>query len=146
MARHLIALIAGGIFGFGLSLSHMVDPNKVLDFLDLPGTWDPSLALVMGGALAVTAVTFPLILRRPMPLFDQRFHMPTTTAVDTRLLGGAALFGLGWGLSGYCPGPALGAIVVNWQEGVPFVAAVVIGGMAVDFYELSRTARATVDG
>ena len=113
---------AGFLFGIGLWLSGMANPRKVLDFLDVAGNWDPSLLLVMGGAVAVTAVFFrPLIRRR-----DLKFEK---TDIDAPLIGGAALFGLGWGIGGYCPGPALTALSNLSAEAFVFVAAMIVGGI-----------------
>lgn len=138
MKTNLVALVAGVLFGFGLALSHMADPNKVLAFLDIVGGWDPSLALVMGGAVIVFAPAFMLIRRSAAPWIGTSFHLPTRNEIDGRLLGGAALFGLGWGLAGYCPGPALAALTFNLHEAIPFVASIVVGGWAVRFWDRSR--------
>jgi uncharacterized membrane protein YedE/YeeE len=113
---------AGFLFGIGLWLSGMANPRKVLDFLDVAGDWDPSLLLVMGGAVAVTAIFFRPVIRRRQISFDK-------TAIDAPLLAGAALFGIGWGIGGYCPGPALTALSNLSAEAVVFVAAMVAGGM-----------------
>lgn len=101
------AFVSGGIFGAGLLISQMTNPSKVIGFLDFFGNWDPSLAFVMGGALLVTFIGYRLVLPRGAPKFDSKFHLPTSKDIDGRLMGGAALFGIGWGLSGLCPGPAL---------------------------------------
>ncbi|MDY6829076.1 MAG: YeeE/YedE family protein [Pseudomonadota bacterium] len=121
------ALFCGTLFGAGLTLSAMVNPEKVLNFLDVLGHWDPSLALVMGGAVAVTLVAFPLVLRRPRPWFGARFHLPQKSTLDARLLIGAAFFGVGWGLAGYCPGPALAALSFGRLEPLVFVLAMAVG-------------------
>ena len=113
---------AGFLFGIGLWLSGMANPRKVLDFLDVAGDWDPSLLLVMGGAVAVTAMFFRPLLQRKEITFDK-------TAVDAPLVAGAALFGLGWGLGGYCPGPALTALSNLSSEALVFVAAMIAGGI-----------------
>lgn len=119
--RTLSAFGAGLLFGIGLWLSGMANPRKVLDFLDIAGDWDPSLLLVMGGAVAVTAVAFrPLLKRRPMDF---------KTRVDVPLVLGAALFGIGWGIGGYCPGPALTALSNLSADVFIFVAAMVGGGL-----------------
>lgn len=111
MKRILSALLAGMIFGIGIAISGMGNPAKVLNFFDLFGTWDPSLAFVMGGALGTTAIGYHLIFRsRPAPMFDTRFHLPASTAIDARLIGGSALFGVGWGIAGFCPGGAIPAL------------------------------------
>jgi uncharacterized protein len=107
----LSALLAGMIFGIGIAVSGMGNPAKVLNFFDPFGTWDPSLAFVMGGALGTAAVGYRLIFgRRTAPLFDTHFHLPTGTAIDARLVGGSALFGVGWGIAGFCPGGAIPAL------------------------------------
>jgi uncharacterized membrane protein YedE/YeeE len=117
----LSAFGAGLLFGIGLWLSGMADPRKVQDFLDITGTWDPSLLLVMGGAVAVTLVAFPPLIR----IKNLKFPME----VDWRLVAGAALFGIGWGLGGYCPGPALTALSGLSVEVAVFVASMVLGGV-----------------
>ncbi|WP_423824041.1 DUF6691 family protein [Salinisphaera sp. SPP-AMP-43] len=128
MTRHLIAAAAGLMFGFGLCLSHMADPNKVLAFLDIVGGWDPSLALVMIGAVMVTIPAFARLRHWRRPWAGQTMHWPTATHIDRRLVLGAALFGLGWGIAGYCPGPAVAALTFNPKEALIFVAALLIGG------------------
>jgi len=127
MARNLAALVAGLVFGIGLAVSRMVDPGKVLAFLDVAGRWDPSLALVMAGALAVTLIGYRLALKRPAPLLADGFRLPTRRDVDARLVGGAALFGVGWGLVGFCPGPALASLAYGQLSSVLFVAAMLLG-------------------
>ncbi|MEE4279878.1 MAG: DUF6691 family protein [Halieaceae bacterium] len=126
----LLGLIGGLIFGFGLALSGMTDTNKVLGFLDITGAWQPALIFVMGSAVAVTAVAFRFVLRREQPLFDADFHLPIKRAVDGRLLFGAAVFGIGWGIYGYCPGPALTALIYGQTDSFLFVAAM-LAGMAI---------------
>jgi uncharacterized protein len=122
------SLGAGFVFGLGLWVSGMANPKKVLGFLDITGDWDPSLMLVMGGAVAVTLLSFRLILKRPSPLLEEKFALPESKDVDGRLVAGAALFGLGWGTAGYCPGPALTALSTLSTESIVFVAAMVVGG------------------
>lgn len=122
-----IALLAGLVFGAGLILSGMTDPTVVLGFLDVAGVWNPSLAFVMGGAVGVTLVGFRLVARRPAPLCDVQFHLPQKRTLDARLLIGAALFGVGWGLSGYCPGPALTDLLAGNAEAGIVVAAMLAG-------------------
>ncbi|WP_448506762.1 DUF6691 family protein [Immundisolibacter sp.] len=130
MNRVIAGALCGVLFGAGLALAQMIDPNKVLAFLDLAGDWDPSLVLVMGGGAGVTALLFPWVLRRSRPQLDSRFHLPTKLQVDGRLLSGAALFGVGWGLAGYCPGPALVALTLGTAEPWLFVAAMIAGSLA----------------
>lgn len=130
MSRVLAAALCGVLFGVGLALAQMIDPNKVLAFLDVAGAWDPSLILVMGGGAGVTATLFPWVLRRPRPRLDTVFHLPTKRRVDAQLLAGAALFGIGWGLAGYCPGPALVALTLGTAEPWLFVAAMIAGSLA----------------
>jgi len=120
--------LAGLLFGLGLTVSAMVNPAKVVGFLDLFGNWDPSLALVMAGGLAVTIPAFQLILKRDKPLLESRFFLPTSNDIDRRLIGGAVLFGTGWGLAGLCPGPALTSLVTLNGSVWLFVLAM-IGGM-----------------
>ena len=124
------SLLAGVLFGAGLAVSQMTNPAKVQNFLDVLGSWDPSLAFVMGVALAVAAVGFAAARRRPAPLFAEAFELPTRRDLDAELLGGAALFGVGWGLSGFCPGPALAALVQGVAAVYAFVAAM-LAGMAL---------------
>jgi uncharacterized membrane protein YedE/YeeE len=127
MPRIFVALLAGTLFGLGLAVSGMMNPAKVVGFLDVAGNWDPTLAFVMGGALLVTIPAFRLILGRPRPILADGFALPKGTALDRRLLGGAALFGVGWGLSGFCPGPAVAALVTGLTPVFAFVAAMVAG-------------------
>ena len=108
--RTLMAYAAGLLFGLGLAISGMTDPARVLGFLDIAGEWDPTLAFVLGGAVITTFIGYRLVLRRSSPFFGDKFHLPTKRELDSRLLGGAALFGIGWGLSGYCPGPAIASV------------------------------------
>lgn len=130
MRADLSAFGAGLLFGLGLWLSGMADPRKVLGFLDVAGNWDPSLLLVMAGAVAVTAsFTLPVVLKRKAPLLGRAFQLPERSAIDASLLLGAAIFGIGWGIGGYCPGPALTALSNLTLEALVFVAAMVAGGM-----------------
>ncbi|KRE99917.1 hypothetical protein ASG87_13055 [Frateuria sp. Soil773] len=110
MRRALAALLAGVAFGLGLAMSGMADPRKVLGFLDVAGDWDPSLLLVMAGAVGVYALLWRRLTQRPRPWLETQFRLPGARRIDARLLGGAALFGAGWGLAGYCPGPALAGL------------------------------------
>ena len=106
----LMGYLAGLLFGLGLAIGGMTDPTRVLNFLDIFGTWDPTLLFVLGGAVVTTFIGYRLVLHRPHPLFAEGFQLPTRRDLDGRLMGGAALFGIGWGLSGYCPGPAFASI------------------------------------
>ena len=127
MPRVFAALIAGLLFGLGLTISGMINPAKVLGFLDLAGHWDPSLAFVMGAAIPGAAAGFALARRRGTPLWAPAFAGPTKTRVDAQLVGGAVLFGIGWGLVGYCPGPALASLGFgNWRT-LLFTAAMLVG-------------------
>ena len=125
--RGLIALVCGLIFGVGLAVSGMTDTAKVIGFLDVFGNWVPDLALVMGGAVLVTVIAFRGVLSRKKPLLAEEFSLPSKTTLDGRLLGGAAIFGVGWGLYGYCPGPAIAALAYLNIETVIFVAAMLCG-------------------
>lgn len=138
MNGRLTALSAGLVFGAGLVLSGMTRPAKVQGFLDITGRWDPSLMLVMVGAIGVHFVLLRLIQRRARPLFDERFHLPTRKDLDLPLIAGAALFGVGWGLGGFCPGPALVSLGAGIHDALVFCAAMMAG---VALHRLS--ARAT---
>lgn len=130
--RPMIALFAGLVFGVGLGVSQMINPEKVLSFLHISSQWDPSLALVMGAALAVSLAGYRLSIRRSKPVLDERFHLPESTTVDRRLIGGAAIFGAGWGLAGYCPGPAIAALSSGSWEPPLFVLAMLVGSALYD--------------
>jgi uncharacterized protein len=125
--RALGALLCGAIFGLGLAVSGMMNPAKVTGFLDVAGDWDPTLVFVMGGALLVTVPTFRLILGRGRPVLDRRFSLPDRTGPDGRLISGAALFGVGWGMDGFCPGPAVAALATGLSPVLAFTAAMVSG-------------------
>ena len=127
MRQELSALGAGIVFGLGLAISRMVDPAKVLGFLDVAGSWDPSLAFVMGGGVGVSFVAFRVILRRSHPVFAGGFQVPTARDLDARLLGGSALFGVGWGLVGLCPGPAFASLGYGMPQSLVFIVAMVAG-------------------
>ena len=134
MSRNLriaASLAAGVVFGVGLIVSGMTDPAKVRNFLDLAGLWDPSLAFVMGGAVVVAFIGYRLAFASGAPLFAERFSLPTSTQIDLRLVAGAALFGIGWGLAGFCPGPALASVYSGGASAWIFVAAMLTGMWAV---------------
>jgi len=132
------ALLAGLVFGLGLILSGMANPAKVLGFLDLAGSWDPSLALVMVGAIAVGLVAFALARRRTATLLGAPLRLPTANVIDRRLVGGSLLFGVGWGLAGFCPGPALVALGMGELKAVVFVAAMLAGMGVFELLERRR--------
>jgi uncharacterized membrane protein YedE/YeeE len=127
MGEKLTGLIAGIVFGIGLSIAGMVNPAKVVSFLDFFGNWDPSLAFVMGGAVAVYAIGYQLIMKRAKPLFAEGFQVPSRRDIDARLITGAVLFGAGWGLAGYCPGPAITGLAFGMNETVTFFASMAAG-------------------
>jgi uncharacterized membrane protein YedE/YeeE len=145
MIARVTAFLSGLVFAIGLAVSGMSRPRKVLAFLDVAGDWDPSLAFVMAGAIGVSAIAFHFILRRARPLAAPRFAMPVPTQVDARLVVGSVLFGAGWGLGGFCPGPALLAIATGAAPALVFVAAMIAGMILFDrVYAPRRGARADV--
>ena len=142
MPALIVALASGLLFGLGLTVSSMIDPVKVLNFLDVAGSWDPSLAFVMAAAIPVAAAGFGYARRRGTPLIGASFHGPAATAVDRRLVAGAVLFGVGWGLAGYCPGPALAALSLGASGAWLFVAAMLVGIGVHDLTQAIRMRRA----
>ena len=139
MGRNLSALLAGLVFGLGLTISQMVNPAKVLAFLDLLGNWDPSLAFVMGSALLVTVIGYRFVWQRPRPVFAPSYEVPGNRAVDARLAAGAVLFGIGWGLVGLCPGPAITAVTFGGPPIFVFLASMAAGMVA--FEAMNRLGR-----
>ncbi len=129
MARVLAALLSGVLFGLGLAISGMTDPAVVLGFLDLFGDFNPALMFVLGGAVGTTMLAFRLVLRRPAPLLEDRFQLPTRKDIDARLVIGAGLFGIGWGLAGYCPGPALVSAGALVDTALVFVPVMLVSGV-----------------
>ena len=125
----VFALGAGFVFGTGLWISGMANPKKVLGFLDVTGDWDASLLLVMAGAVAVTLAGFRLVLKWKKPVLAESFELPKKTDIDVPLIAGSAIFGIGWGIAGYCPGPALTALATLSTESIVFVAAMIAGGL-----------------
>jgi len=136
--REIVSFAAGLVFGLGLIVSGMADPSKVLGFLDLAGKWDPSLAFVMVGAIGVSLVAFRLAGKRAAPVLGGGFHLPAARQIDSRLVLGSIVFGVGWGLAGFCPGPALVAVGAVQMKAVAFVAAMVAGMLAFEWLERAR--------
>jgi len=151
--KQLSGLLAGVLFGAGLVLAGMTDPDKVLAFLTLGSAWDPTLIYVLGAAVVVTFVGYRIVEKRSAPLFDGVFHAPASTLIDRRLLGGAALFGVGWGIAGFCPGPALVGLMTFDPRAAIFLVAFV-GGVVIyerwfsqaPVIEVAVAETATVDG
>jgi uncharacterized protein len=135
----LLAFVAGLVFGLGLIVAGMVNPAKILGFLDIAGKWDPSLALVMAGAIAVGLVAFALARRRTMSALGLPMQLPSASTVDARLVGGSLVFGIGWGLAGFCPGPAIVAIGAGYAKAAVFVVAMLLGMGAFELIQRNRT-------
>jgi uncharacterized protein len=125
--RYIISFAVGLLFGTGIVISGMANPAKIVNFFDVFGSWDPSLVFVMGGALLTTLIGYRLVLGRKAPLMEEKFSLPALTRIDTRLVVGAALFGIGWGIAGFCPGGAIPALGTGRQEVAIFVAALIVG-------------------
>jgi len=140
MKQILSGLLAGAVFGAGLAVSGMTDPNKVLAFLTLDSNWDPALLLVLGSAVITSAIGYALVNRRAAPLFDRNFHTPEKTTLDRRLLGGAAMFGVGWGVAGFCPGPAIVAALTLDIRAWLFLPAFVVGMVIYEVFLLPKAA------
>ncbi len=136
-----MALIVGLIFGIGLIVSGMTDPSKVLGFLDLAGAWDPSLGLVMGGAILVGLMAFHVAQKRRRSLLGAVMRLPAATQIDRRLVLGGLAFGVGWGLAGYCPGPALASLATGNAKPLVFSAAMLLGMGIFEFIERMRSRR-----
>mgnify|MGYP001178210924 CR=1 FL=1 len=131
MNRNTSALVAGLVFGIGIAISGMANPAKVLNFFDIAGTFDPSLIFVMGGALVTAAIGYRIVFgARTKPVFEAKFNVPTSRTIDARLVGGSALFGLGWGIAGFCPGGAIPALGLGYADTFIFMGAM-IGGMLI---------------
>ncbi len=143
MGKLLAAATAGLLFGLGLAVSQMVDPAKIIGFLDVAGDWDPSLAFVMGGALVVSFVAFRLIQGRGRPILAPNFVKSGVGAIDRRLVGGSVIFGVGWGLVGFCPGPAISSLAYGRTESLIFVVAMVVGAL---IYRITPSPAAPKDG
>jgi uncharacterized membrane protein YedE/YeeE len=141
-ASRLSEFIVGLLFGWGLLISGMTDPGKVIGFLDLAGSWDPSLALVMGGAIAVGFFAFGMAKKRTRNFFGGALHLPTSRDIDKRLLLGALLFGAGWGLAGFCPGPGIVSMAAGQPKAMVFVVAMLAGMLVFEW--IDRLGRRTV--
>ena len=143
----LFAFVAGLVFGLGLIVAGMANPAKILGFLDIAGTWDPSLALVMAGAIAVGLVAFALARRQTLSVLGLPMQLPSQRTVDARLVGGSLVFGIGWGLAGFCPGPAIVALGAGYAKAAVFVVAMLLGMGAFELIERhrARTDSATPD-
>lgn len=134
MNKLISAFLIGGVFGLGIAVSGMINPAKVLNFFDIAGTWDPSLIFVMGGGLAVAFIGYRLVFgRRKAPMFETSFALPAKRTIDSQLVGGAALFGIGWGIAGFCPGAAIPALGLGYSTTPIFVAAVIAGIVVARF-------------
>jgi uncharacterized protein len=140
----LTALIAGFVFGLGLLVSGMANPAKVLGFLDLAGPWDPSLALVMAGAVAVASVAFAITAKRTRTLIGIEMKLPSSRTIDAPLLIGSVLFGIGWGLAGFCPGPALVAVGMGLPKAITFLGAMLAGMVLFEFLERRKSANTSM--
>lgn len=141
LTHRLTEFAVGVLFGWGLIISGMTDPGKVVGFLDLAGTWDPSLALVMGGAIAVGVVAFGLAKNRTVTFWGDALKLPTASDIDRRLIVGSLLFGAGWGLAGFCPGPAIVSVGAGQDKAVVFVLAMVAGMALYELFERSQRSR-----
>jgi uncharacterized protein len=134
----VVTFVAGLVFGVGLIVSGMTNPAKILGFLDITGKWDPSLGLVMAGAVAVSGVAFALARRRTVSALGLPMQLPTARTIDVRLVGGSLLFGVGWGLAGFCPGPAIVTLGAGYVKSCVFVVAMVLGMGAFELIERTR--------
>lgn len=139
----IFTYLIGLIFGLGIAISGMANPAKVLNFFDIAGIWDPSLIFVMGGALVTTFIGYKLVFGRSAPVFAPGFSLPTSRNIDARLIGGSAVFGIGWGIAGFCPGGALPALGTGRWEVFAFTAAMVAGIFLARFIQSTTAARRT---
>jgi uncharacterized membrane protein YedE/YeeE len=137
MREAIAGVLTGFLFGLGLCLSRMTDPAVIQGFLNIAGAWDPTLLFVLGGSVAVGLVGYRYVLRQKQPLWAGKFSLPTATAIDAPLLSGAAIFGIGWGLAGYCPGPAVTSLASGRRMVLLFVVAMLIGMIAVRWMRTS---------
>ncbi|MBE7734568.1 YeeE/YedE family protein [Devosia faecipullorum] len=143
MQRIVLAGFIGLIFGTGIALSGMANPAKVLNFFDIAGAWDPSLLLVMGAALVVTAIGYFFVLKRDKPVLEAKFHLPTSRKIDLPLVAGSAIFGIGWGISGFCPGGAIPALGLGEASAWAFVGSMLAGIFAARTFRQALEQRAT---
>lgn len=146
MRSLLLSFVAGLVFGLGLVVSGMTQPSKVINFLDVTGDWDPSLGLVMAGAIGVHALAYRFVDRLPKPLWAQSWSVPTRRDIDAQLLIGAVLFGAGWGLGGYCPGPAITAAITGHPSTLTFTAAMLAGMWGTTLWSAQRETTAAAKG
>lgn len=130
MTRLITALVIGAIFGIGLAIAGMLNPSKVLGFLDIFGDWDPSLALVMGGGVLVNSIGLRFVLKRKTPIQSAKFLLPTASRIDKPLVLGSVIFGIGWGLAGLCPGPVVASLLLNGTAMLPFFGMLIAGLLA----------------
>jgi uncharacterized membrane protein YedE/YeeE len=143
MQRSLVAGLIGLVFGAGIAISGMANPAKVLNFFDIFGTWDPSLAFVMAAALSVTAIGYRFVLKRPAPILEAKFHLPANRRLDAPLIAGSAAFGIGWGITGFCPGGAIPALGLGEPSAWIFVGAMLAGIAAARTIRVALEQRAT---
>ncbi len=139
----IFSYLSGLIFGVGIAISGMANPAKVINFFDIAGSWDPSLAFVMGGALIVTFIGYRFVLKRPAPTLAESFQLPTRRDLDLPLIGGSAVFGVGWGIAGFCPGGALPALGTGRTEVFIFVGALLVGIVIAKMLQTTMARRAT---
>ena len=135
----ILAAIFGLLFGTGILISGMGNPAKILNFFDIAGHWDPSLAFVMGGALLVTTIGYRLVFARSKPILANNFALPTSTNIDTPLLAGSALFGVGWGIAGFCPGGSIPMLASGYTQPILFIAGLVAGLIATRYFRAWNT-------
>ncbi len=141
MKLHLAAILSGLVFGLGVTIAGMNNPEKVLDFLDIAGNWDPSLALVLAAATGTAGLSFRYILRRRCPIFGTKFHLPLSNDIEFRLVLGAGIFGIGWGIVGLCPGPAFTTLLLGQWQAYVFIAAMVAGMIVYQWIDARLAAR-----
>lgn len=141
MLKHISSALVGAVFGLGIAISGMANPAKVLNFFDVFGTWDPSLIFVMGGAMLTAMAGYRIVLgRQPKPMFEHQFAIPTNKAIDMRLIAGSAVFGIGWGIAGFCPGGAIPALGLGYSETFVFVATMIAGLVFARWLNSRKTA------